>query len=96
MVMDIIADNAKNYWTLEEKERERILCSKRYSLNHPIEHKAHRKLQRAVKDGHIKRQPCVECGNLNAHGHHSDYSREFDVVWLCHKHHMALHYPKSV
>lgn len=32
---------------------------------------------------------CASCGR--PHGHHPDYSRPLDVVWLCDKHHKEVH-----
>lgn len=45
----------------------------------------------AVEDGKIVRPPCEVCGVPNAEAHHVDYSRPFDVRWLCRTHHMELH-----
>jgi hypothetical protein len=33
----------------------------------------------------------VVCGSSNAFGHHEDYSKRFDVAWLCATHHSMLH-----
>lgn len=48
-------------------------------------------LRRAVKRGLIPRLPCILCGNSQSEGHHHDYSKPFDVVWLCRPHHRQLH-----
>jgi hypothetical protein len=48
-------------------------------------------LREAIKHGEIKRLPCAICGNAKSKAHHDDYEKPFDVVWLCHKHHMGLH-----
>ena len=58
-------------------------------------------LRQAVAVGKIKRGPCVECGEKNAEGHHDDYSKPYDVRWLCKLHHLMVHkkigslHPKS-
>ncbi len=48
-------------------------------------------LQRAVKVGKIIRKPCEVCGKHETEGHHSDYSKPFDVIWLCRVHHQKAH-----
>lgn len=45
-------------------------------------------LCRAVRCGKVTRQPCVFCGAKEAEGHHEDYGRPFDVVWVCHSCHI--------
>lgn len=38
---------------------------------------------RARRSGRLVPTPCVECGAHEVHGHHGDYTRPLDVVWLC-------------
>ena len=49
--------------------------------------------QAAVRRGEIIRSPvCQQCGIWCAtHGHHRDYTRPLDVVWLCRECHDAEH-----
>jgi hypothetical protein len=56
-------------------------------------HAAHRALERAVRNGTIvKPDLCAYCGaKCNPDGHHEDYTRRFDVIWLCHVCHLKLH-----
>lgn len=49
-------------------------------------------LQSAVRWGKMKRQPCIKCGKEEAQGHHEDYSKPYDVVWLCRTHHGEVHW----
>lgn len=50
------------------------------------------KLNRAVREGRIDRGPCEICGTTSrVEAHHHDYSKPFDVLWLCKKHHEQLH-----
>ena len=53
--------------------------------------KARRALRRAVKMGKVQKFPCWTCGDEDVHGHHHDYDKPLDVVWLCNKHHRELH-----
>lgn len=41
----------------------------------------------AKRRGDIVPKPCEVCGNANSEGHHTDYSKPLDVVWLCRQHH---------
>ena len=59
----------------------------KWRKNNPEKLKANYLLNYAVKSGKIKRLPCIKCGDPKSHGHHSDYSKPYDVVWLCAKHH---------
>lgn len=45
----------------------------------------------AVKKGTIVKLPCFVCGNTKVEGHHPDYDRQLDVIWLCTKHHAEVH-----
>lgn len=47
---------------------------------------------KALRDGTLSRGECAVCGTTERiHGHHPDYSRPLDVVWLCAKHHAEEH-----
>lgn len=93
-----------NYNKNREKERERALRRKqtgvlvgdwkRWREKYPEKYKARYMLKNAVKAGKIKKGECKdkfgECyGTI--HGHHHDYSKPFDVIWLCQKHHQMRH-----
>ncbi len=56
---------------------------------HPSYHKyvCRREFHKALASGLITKQPCSACGDIKAEGHHPDYSKPLDVVWLCRKHH---------
>lgn len=47
--------------------------------------------QSAVRYGKIERRPCTKCG-AKAEGHHEDYLKPYDVVWLCKLHHGQAHW----
>lgn len=49
-------------------------------------------VRRAIVTGRLKTEPCEVCGASDiVTAHHHDYSRHLDVVWLCYRHHVALH-----
>jgi len=62
----------------------------------PIKQHARNLLQSAIRWGKIIPQPCVKCGEKIVHGHHPDYSKPLDVLWLCRTHHMELHRKPSI
>lgn len=45
----------------------------------------------ALRDGKLVKLPCVVCGSEKVEGHHADYDRPLDVVWLCNRHHREAH-----
>jgi hypothetical protein len=57
---------------------------------------AQRAVTRAIAKGELVRSPCAICsayGNFEprSHGHHEDYSKPLDVIWLCAFHHIKRH-----
>ena len=58
----------------------------------PVKKKAGTALRYAVNSGKLTRLPCVKCGTEPAQGHHKDYSKPLDVIWLCRKHHEEEHH----
>jgi hypothetical protein len=60
---------------------------KRWREQHPDRVHAHRIVFGALRNGTLKRKPCI-CGELKVEAHHKDYSKPLEVMWLCKKHHM--------
>lgn len=65
--------------------------AKKMNEEHPEKKKARVTLINAVVQGKIKRLPCAICGEKKVQGHHYDYNKPLEVIWLCIKHHKALH-----
>ncbi len=53
--------------------------------------KAHQAVSQAIRCGKISRLPCERCGNEKSLGHHEDYDKPLDVVWLCQPCHKQRH-----
>ena len=68
-------------------------------LNKPMSVKEtthiHYQVRKAIECGELIKQPCVLCGSIKTHGHHSDYDKPLKVIWLCHTHHRNIHKGES-
>jgi hypothetical protein len=49
------------------------------------------KVKMKVRRGLMKSYPCEVCGEEKVEAHHDDYSKPYDVRWLCFKHHRLHH-----
>jgi ribosomal protein S27AE len=63
----------------------------RWNEQNPEGYAAHTAVSNAVRDGRLKKEPCLFCGQGKVHAHHRDYARPLDVIWLCPKCHHRLH-----
>lgn len=71
-------------------EKRRIVMDK-YDAKHPNRRKATNAVNNAVRDGRLQKLPCSICGKRDSEGHHDDYNKPLDVIWLCSKHHAERH-----
>ena len=93
-------------WTISNREKKRAL-NRAYSSKHsgnraqrtaayrsryPERRIAHQAVQTALRNKSLVRAQCEVCGIDNTEAHHDDYSKVLNVRWLCHKHHMELHW----
>lgn len=70
----------------KRKEESQQRMAKKY----PEKYKARYLIKNAVMLGKITKKPCEVCGAVKVESHHDDYSKPFDVRWLCHRHHCEL------
>lgn len=61
----------------------------------PAKQRCREILQGAVRYGRVIRSECcVGCGaKVHTHGHHEDYSKPYEVLWLCPVCHADVHRP---
>jgi len=89
-------------WQIKERERQRNKEANRRDLGLvkkykrktiPIkERKAkYGEYMNAIRNGWLTPQPCEVCGKEKSQGHHEDYSKPLDVIWLCIRHHQDRH-----
>ena len=72
-------------------ERRAINEALRGPRRNKADQKARNALNYQIERGRIQRQPCEVCGEPKSQAHHHDYSKPFDVRWLCQKHHAEAH-----
>lgn len=58
--------------------------------------RAWQKLEKAIRSGLVKPEPCGVCGHQPAEAHHDDYSKPLDVRWLCFRHHREIAHGQKV
>jgi hypothetical protein len=77
------ADNYAAWKRYRERNEDKVRA--RYAMNN------------AIRDGRLTREPCHKCGNPDSHGHHHDYTKPFDVEWICSRCHGVEHrrYPEG-
>jgi len=91
----------------DKEARERILAYDRargnrqpreYQIQHrakkPAENKARAAVGNAVRDGRLKKaEACQHCHTKEKRlvGHHEDYRKPLEVIWLCDSCHRKLH-----
>lgn len=67
--------------------------SRAYAAAHPERAEAYKAVRKALRAGHLTRQPCEVCGFHKTHAHHDSYDPQdrLKVRWLCLTHHAAHH-----
>jgi hypothetical protein len=65
--------------------------NERWTAKYPTRRAAHTALSNAIRDKRVQKRPCLFCGSEKVEGHHRDYSKPLDVVWLCPTCHRRLH-----
>lgn len=70
---------------------------KRYKMKFPGKTKARIKLNKAIKEGKIFKEPCKICNAIDKNeAHHPDYRKPLSVIWLCRKHHYDVHHKRII
>jgi len=73
-----------------EKEKERVRKKQVAQKGHPRT-LIYAEVKRMVASGEIIKKPCEVCGKEKAQGHHEDYNKPYDLIWLCVRHHQDRH-----
>jgi hypothetical protein len=92
--VDEMRATRSRYSKLSYKTGRKGRDNKIYKLNNPLVVKAHSAVRYAVRMGKIiKPKNCSTCNEeTSLHGHHNDYTKLLDVIWLCPSCHGQLHH----
>lgn len=72
------SDHRRNHKIYLERNKSKIKCRRKFIY--------------AVNSGKLKRpQKCSSCGGKNPEGHHPDYNKPLEVIWLCKRCHSDIH-----
>lgn len=95
LCLDCKRENNKKYLRSYHQSKKGKLAVLKATLKASVKHKdkwiARSELRKAVRNGNVIKQPCW-CGNPKSQGHHPDYSKPLEVIWLCSKHHSQKHH----
>lgn len=78
------------YLHLSLKRSTNPKLKKKYKRD-PLKEYARVAVAAAIKRKELTRLPCEKCGNEKSEGHHENYTKPLEVVWLCKKHHVERH-----
>ena len=56
----------------------------------PEQKKAVNAINNMIRAGKIKRKKCIYCDKIGE-GHHPDYTKPLEVIWMCSSHHKRFH-----
>jgi len=73
------------------KKLERYIHRNNYRRNNPMKHMARAMVRAALESEILTKKPCVICGEEKVDGHHTDYNKPLEIMWLCRTHHAAWH-----
>lgn len=88
------AHSRRYEWDKMDAEKKAKVLATKSAWTERNQHKRAAQLivQKAIRAKKLSPKPCERCGfALGVHGHHEDYSKPLDVIWLCKKCHGQRH-----
>lgn len=92
--LERLRDYDRRRFQEQPKRREAtFLNAKAFRLKNPEKYHAHSVVNYAIKAGKLTKPNCCQsCGiDKRLHGHHDDYTKPLEVLWLCVPCHAARH-----
>lgn len=88
-----VNENTRKYRRTERGRIVRRNIEDKYRKIHPERHEASKLIRNLVKSKIIiKPSNCSKCNmECLTEGHHNDYSKPLEVIWVCHSCHMLIH-----
>lgn len=89
-----VKERHKRYQKTDACKESMAKSRKKWLENNQHKRHAHNKVNNAVRDGVlIKPNNCESCGSSGRiEGHHEDYDKPLEVMWLCRNCHAKQHY----
>ena len=78
-----------------ERKAKALVYQRVRRLRYPQKAQSRHAVSNAIRDGKLIRQPCEVCGG-KAQAHHEDYSKPFEIRWLCFRHHREIAHSQMV
>ena len=89
------AEYERERYQRPERRRKTVEYHRKGVLRNPEKATARNAISNAIREGRLQRKPCEVCGAAKSEGHHPDYSKPLEVMWLCRTHHLEQHGKKS-
>jgi hypothetical protein len=85
-------ESRKKYYNSEKGKITALRNYNKMRLKFPEKTRARRILNKEIDKGNLfKRNSCEICHNSPTHGHHEDYNKPLEIIWLCQRCHYLLH-----
>lgn len=82
-------------WLNPERRAKALQYQRNGRKNNPERTSTYNRVSKAFLSGNLCKKPCEICNNPETEAHHNDYSKPFDINWLCREHHLEIHGKKS-
>lgn len=84
------------YQKSEKGKAAHLAANQAYRKKNKDKFSAQNKVNNAIRNGKLQKQPCFICGSMDVQAHHHDYSKPLSVIWLCEDHHLWMHGKRKI